>query len=269
MSSYKQRISDLLTKAFERQKKQNNLLSLRAKASQMDLSPSYLSKILRGQKNVPLRLVPILEKGLHLDIAEVNDLQALILQQLEDEKATSKTGVASSRANAVSFHEYKDLTRYDFYLLEKWYHIPLLNLITLESFKEEPEWISARLGVSSDDIQKSLKELLRQGYLKRTAGRLEVSDHKARFPTDKSHETIRSHHKNMIKKAADVLDKETSLEDFENRLINGISFAGNSEKIKDAKVILNRALFEVAELLAQDSPNEVFQINLQFFKVTK
>ncbi|RYZ80924.1 MAG: DUF4423 domain-containing protein, partial [Proteobacteria bacterium] len=90
-----------------------------------------------------------------------------------------------------------------------------------------------------------------------------------RFPTDKSHAQIREYHRKMIKKATEVLSTKLQPEDFQNRLINCVSFAGSAEKIEEAKVILNHALYQVAELLSKGPADEVFQINLQFFKLTE
>ena len=262
-------VEALLTGALLRLKKDNSLTSLRSLAQRMNVSPSYLSKIMRGLKPVSPALIPKLQKAFHLDLIETKALQRLTLENIEEKSLTPTTGLTSLESKASSsLEQYNGLTKKDFLLLEKWFYIPLLNLITVKGFKNSPTWIAQKLGISSSDAELALKTLIRTGYILNTDGALSLTSLKARFPTDKSHDSIRKYHQAMMKKASAELSEKTSEEAFANRLINSISFAGDTKKMKQAQAILNQALYEVAELMANENPDNVFQINLQFFKVT-
>lgn len=261
---------NILMKAFLRLKDENRNTSIRSVAKRSMISASYLSKLLRGEKSVPLKLIQKISKSLHMDFVEINNLQRLVLEELEEKKVNRKTGMKIVHVSPVNFQEYKTMTRSDYFLFEKWFYIPILNLVTLSDFNSAPAWIGQKLGISERDAKFAIGDLIFHGYLnKNDHGELNRTDLKLRFPTDQSHVAIRSYHKMMIKKTEDILEK-TDQREFENRLINCISFAGNSQKLKQAQVIINEALFKAAELVANDSLiDAVYQVNLQFFEITK
>ncbi|MGZ3771673.1 MAG: TIGR02147 family protein [Bdellovibrio sp.] len=260
----------ILMKAFLRLKDENRNISIRSVAKRSMISAPYLSKILRGEKKVPLKLIQKISKALHMDFVEINNLQRLVLEELEEKKVGRKTGMKVVNANSVNFREYKTMTRRDYFLFEKWFYIPILNLVTLSGFNSDPSWIGQKLGISEREAQFAIGDLISHGYLMKNEGKeLKRTDLKLRFPTDQSHVAIRNYHKMMIEKAENTLEK-TDQKEFENRLINCISFAGNSQKLKQAQVIINEALYKAAELLANDTLiDSVYQVNLQFFEITK
>jgi hypothetical protein len=119
--------------------------------------------------------------------------------------------------------------------------------------------------------QNCLEVLTRKGFLTWDNRLLafQRTDMKIRFPTTKSHPSIRKFHQAMIKKAFEEL-KKTEHVDFEQRLITGISVTGDPRKLAEAKDILNKALYKAAEvLLDSENPTQVYQMNVQMFRITK
>jgi uncharacterized protein (TIGR02147 family) len=258
-----------LNKVFIRIKKQNPLLSLRGLAKKVDVTPSYLSKIFLAKKNLPLHLVPVIAEVLQMDITETNDLQNLVVEELEFQKSGGKTGLKSQRRSHVNFQNYEDLGKSDFSLLERWYYLPILNYLTLSKAEKTAPAIGKRLKLSPTDVESALRYLKSLGYVEvGSQGEVRSTKLKARFPTAKSQQKIRDYHLIMMKKAEGVLNSKTEQTDFEKRLISGICFSGDSQKVKEAQVILNEALFRVAELMAESDSDEVFQLQLQFFPVS-
>jgi uncharacterized protein (TIGR02147 family) len=260
------KVTAILNAAYLRLKKEKNSVSLRSLALRMGLTGSYLSKLMRGEKNLPLHLINELKNVLHLDAVEVSELQGAVLEQIAK---NSSIPMSDSISASVDLQKYENLTKQDFFLLERWYYLPLLNLVTIVDFKNDLAWISGRLGISEASVDSALKALIKHGYLKKEGRYLSRTAQKMRFPTDKSHQKIREYHQKAIEKASEVLERNTSHEDFDERLITGISFAGSSSKLKEAQVILTKAIYQVAELMSQEAPDEVFQLNLQLFKMTK
>lgn len=269
-SDYTNAITKILNGAFKRLKDQNKLLSLRALALKMKLSASYLSKILNGKKDVPLALVPLLQKHLVLDLLEVRELQGLILSREEEQKASVKTGVVSRKFEKLPQRDYRTYGKEDLFLLERWYYLPLLNLLTLKNQSSESRHLAQRLGIETSAVETALKHLHRQGYISvDPSGKIHRTEVRARFPSDRSHEAFRNYHKIMMKRATDILSQKTSKEDFDNRLVNGVSFTGSAHNIKKAQLLLNETIYKVAELMAEEEGEDVFHLGLQFFKVTK
>jgi hypothetical protein len=73
----------------------------------------------------------------------------------------------------------------------------------------------------------------------------------------------------MITRAADLLVRPPTEDEFAERLLSGLSLAGDPRQLASAKLIIEEALYRAAETLADGECSEVFQINLQLFKVTK
>lgn len=263
-----QEICSLLHKALQRLRADNSRFSIRSLALKVGMSSSYLSKVIRGEKPLNVSLVKKLSAPLALDRIEIQTLHRCLLE-LETHDLDHSGELLSGTLKKNAAAEYKTFAKRDYILLEKWYYIPLLNLVTLPGFQDDPQWISKKLGVPFSEVKDTLKMMVHAGYLEIKDGFLRTGQLKARFPTHRSHEAIRKHHIHMLKKAENKLLTKVSQEDFEERLINGISFAGDSRRLAQAQSILNQALYEVAELMSSGEPDHIYQMNLQLFKVTE
>ena len=91
-----------------------------------------------------------------------------------------------------------------------------------------------------------------------------------RFPTDRSHASVRKYHQEAINKARAQLSSPQAGETFDSRLISALCVTGSSEKIKEARLILEEAMYRAANLMAdEDITDEVYQLNLQIFPLTR
>lgn len=252
-------------------KSHNPQLSLRATAKRLDLSPSYLSKILRGEKRLPEHLVSSLGQALQMDDAGIQKLQRAVLEDFETSKLVPQTGVSALNQTItdLDLETYHALGKSDFWLLDEWYNLPLLNLITTDDFVSDPAWIARRLGISELHVRQAIENFTRAGYLEVSEGRLQRTQTKLRFPTNKTHRAIRDHHRAMLTKASQKLSVEISEDEFSERLITGVSFAGSLRAIKEAQTILNQAMYKVAEIMSEEPCDEVFQVSVQLFKISQ
>lgn len=263
--------SQLLQEALGRLKMQNPQLSIRALARQCHLSPSYLSKLIRGDKNIPAKLVDQLSTVFKLDILEAREMQKRVLEFYEDRNLSKKTGFKIIRDESQSLDSYKKLTKDDLWILEKWYYIPILNWISLGDQCAEAKVISQKFNVSLTDVETTLRLLEKHQFIvwDESHKTYRRSEAKVRFPTKKSHPQVRDYHRQMIKKALTELSK-TDQQSFDRRLIAGLSMTADPKKVPEAMAILNKAIYEAAELLMNgDEASEVYQINIQFFAMTR
>lgn len=241
-------------------------MSLRAVAGRLNISPSYWSKILRGQRPLPENLLPRVVKVLSMDTHQTARLQRTILQTIEERKLAPVTGVHTKR-DTSPVDEFKTLKQEDYWLLEEWYLIPILNLFTVSGFSQTTEEIARRLGISKDTAANAVSRLSLKGYLKENGTTLERTDMQVRFPTDRSHSSIRKFHQEMITKARKELDAPAA---FDSRLISALNFTGSSAKLNEARLILEEAMYRAAKLMAEEEvTDEVYQLNLQIFPLTK
>jgi uncharacterized protein (TIGR02147 family) len=227
---------------------------------------------MRGKKELTPSFFPRLAHYLQLDHHEIAEAQRLLLERLEQNQLAGETGIhALSRESEKDIELYQPLDPTSFWLLQEWYHIPVLNLLTTKGAASAiPSWIAKRLGISASQAEESVERLVSEGFLRRsTDGTLSRTELKIRFPTARSHASIRKFHHIMIGKAMRVLEAEPSPSEFSQRLLSGISFAANPTKIGDAKLVLEEAMYRAVEILSEGDCAEVFQINLQLFKISQ
>jgi uncharacterized protein (TIGR02147 family) len=262
----------ILQSALERLKIQRELVSLRSLAAGLKVSPSYLSKVLRGQRRISASLLGPLARLLRLDHHEVAELQRLSLEQHENRKLVSVTGFRTlKRAPASQITtDYKSLSATDMWILERWYYLPLINIVTTVDFVPSVDWIAARLGITADVTERAIDRLVQEGHLSRDKdGGLQKTDLKVRFPAQRSHPTIRSFHQGMLKKATVLLDRPPTEAEYADRLVSGLCFAGDPSRMAEAKLVIEQALYKAAEILAAGECTEVFQLGLQLFKLSR
>lgn len=266
------RPEQILGEAMALLKQKSPGMSLRAVAHRLQISPSYWSKVLRGEKPLSAGLFPRIVSVLGLDRQQAALLQRALLEDIENDHLASATGFHVLRKEEGSpTKQYKSLGPEDFWILEKWYIIPILNILTIEPHNGSLELISKRLKVPLLDVEEVIQKLLNAGILYREQdGSLSRSERKVRFPTNRSHPQIRKYHRSMIKKAYEEISRSDSESRFDSRLISSVCFSGGSEKLKEAKLIIEEALYKAANILAEAPlPEEVYQLNIQLFPLTK
>jgi uncharacterized protein (TIGR02147 family) len=254
-------VASILNSALGRLRTENRQVSIRALSAQVKLTPSYLSKIFRGERSLPLKLVPPLARVLQLDHHEVAQVQRLVLQGV---------GVRGlSPADRAVVAEYKTYGTNEYWLLEEWYRLPILNLVTTANCDPAPSSIARRLGISVKQATESLEKLVAHGHIALSDGRYQRGERKLRFPTQRSHPSVRAFHRAMIERALLQMQGTPTEKEFAERLVSGITFAADPTRLAEARVILEEAMYRIAELLAAGECTEVFQLNAQLFSLSR
>lgn len=259
--------------AYWQKKTQNSNYSLRALARDLEISPSYASSILNGHKKLPLNQIKDWARLLDMDeMAQSLLQQATFWQSLDTEQKnvfSEMSELHNYRKPLSQMKDYLPQHRKRFSLLENWYNIVILDLATCVQFDENPEWIAKVVGISVAQAQESLNQLIFHKLLIQRDGRWTKNKSKLRFSSSQSHKSIRRYHNQMIRKAVHELNSSHQQKIFEKRLITGVTLAANQQKIEAAKKLLNEALHEASNTLTEGDCTDVYQINLQFFPMTK
>lgn len=254
-----------------RLKRQFPGMSVRGVAGRLEITPSYWSKILRGKKPVPPALLPKIVKVLRLDTQQVAQLQRSILQRIERDQLMPATGLrTTNKRKKAPTETYRNLETSEIWLLKEWFYIPILNFCTLPKAGTDIKGIASGLGLKTEQVREAIQKLVQHGYLKQEKnGRLARTEQKLRLPTTKSLAQVRDYHAALLQRAGEEL-KNISDEDFARRLISAVNFAGSSKKMKEARLILEEAMYQVANLMADDHDcDEIYQLSLQIFPMTK
>lgn len=155
-----------------------------------------------------------------------------------------------------------------FKAISQWYYVAILDLSTTITFNSDPKAVAARLGISQVEARDALERLERLGFLEKKNGKLKKTNNKVQFKTQNSEPAVRNFHKQMLQKASEELDR-TSKADFEARSISAVTMAIKPEKIKKAQKLINDFKAKMASVLTKGGGEEVYQLNVQFFPLTR
>lgn len=254
---------NILTTYFERKKLNNPKYSLRALARDLDLSASYVSQVMTGKKTLSESRIKDFVRVLELDDIAVIQLR----RSMNLDQDYSGKPISGDDLNFLS--KYSPLEEKKYHILSDWYNIAIMDLTTTIGFQSDPHWIAKRLGLSVLEVEIALERLLEAKLIMKKDGAYIKSENKMRLPTSRSKQIIRKFHKQMIEKAYQELHHNTSEDDFRARLITGATFAIKKDQIEDIQKHIHEKLYEIGELSAKENCDELYQLNIQFFPLTK
>jgi uncharacterized protein (TIGR02147 family) len=273
------KVYELLQSHWQRKQKTDKKFSLRYLAKKAELSPSYLSKILSGQKPLPLPRLRALATALDLDPVAIRGLERTAIREHAgaEEMAENLELEVESNSGISETPPLPDLPSAEYQsaqsqtALGEWYYLPILDLTTCPGF--EPSWIVERLGLRQEIADRAWNNLLELGWVEEIKGNKGKSWRKAadklRFPSSRIDPRIQRHHTKMLQKAAEELAYKKTDEDFRRRLILGASVATNEASYRKAEKYLEEALFKAADILASGRADRVYYLAFQLFPLTK
>lgn len=249
-------------------------LSLRRLAQLMDISPSYLSRILQGKKKFPIAKLNQLSKALSLDEFQVKAFKEALLYENfnQDKKKLEQLEELVDHRNQnknSSLSKYRELEEIKQDFMSHWYNIAIMDLTTCSNFQFNYQWIAKKLNLPIQDVKESIKKLTEEKLLKVENGKLVKETKNLRISLLKSKNHIRQFHQSMITKALWTLNNKQDEVSRANRLITGITIATNPKQIEKAKEKLTIAIHDIAEILSTGECTEVYQLNLQLFGITE
>lgn len=258
----------VLQKYFDK-KKMNSGYSLRALARDCDVSPSFLSRVLSGQKALPDALL--------LKMCKVLDVEAEALSSLtasNGEPAAETTNVkrkvpSGKKLLTAPAQDWDLAEKSDFSILRNWFYIPILDLTLLESFDGSMEMIADRLGLALPTVEVAVRQLVTAKLLTEKNGKIRKAKDKLRFASQNNIADIRRFHDQMMAQAQARLRNDQSAEELSRRLITGITVTASAEGIERAKQKLAACLHEIAEDLMEDNGTDIYQLGAQLFPLTK
>lgn len=235
---------------FERKKKSSAGFSLRGLARKLGVSASFLSQLINGKKPIPAKLVKPLAKALDIE-PEMLSMPKRRVQVRSEVEDWSLAGVDAHK------------------ILRNWYYIPILELTTLADFDGSAQSIAERLGLSQTSTAVALRELIGLGLVEIRDGKYAKTDSKLRFTSATTTHLIRKFHDDMLEKGQHALRTAVSDDDFQRRLITGITVSAAPEAIAVAKQKLAAVLHEIANELSAAPGTEVYQLCGLLFPLTQ
>lgn len=259
----------LLKKYLERKQKVNPKYSLRAFARDLKVNAGFVSRMLNGNQEVPLKRLGQIARILDLDTVALNDLKKAIACEFMSEIGLSTKYLSGSTEQSLATFEDKAMTAKDLSALSPWYNIAILELCTCEDFQADSKWIADRLNITQAQVEKSVTYLQNNGYLEEQDGLLVKTHKHIRFPTKQSTEIVRYYHKSMMELAVKEMFQKTDTKRFHQRLITSTSIAVNPENIAAAKERMAEFQLKLAEMLREGPCTEVFDLTMALFPLTR
>lgn len=241
------RFGDLLKSKLEDIQKKNPRFSFRSLAKKVGISPGCLNELMHGKRPLSEFYANKIVLGLELDINERNEIYSLIATR--------------SRKFAVQ----KTLEDQELELITHWEHFAILNLFRMKNFQADPVWIGERIGIPVEKAEHSLQLLMNLGFIKRKGNSIARAVASLSTTTDIPSQALVNAHISDLKKAIDVLQSTpTDVRDF-----SSITMAINPEKIAEAKKYIKKFRRKFSILVEEGDQTEVYNLNIQFFPLTR
>lgn len=253
-----------LRASLEEKAKQNPAFSLRAFARFSGISPSHLSRTLSGQKKLSSSSVHLIANSLGLSAGETNHLLALVeLEKTTDDKKKSR--IVRSLGRQAGGRT-KVLSLENFQVLSDWYHFAILALAKTRGFQASSLWLAQRLGIRSLDAKFALERLVKLGLLeKHGSGWRAADDGQISTTDDLASAAIRENHRQHLQLAEKALAELA----VEVREFNNLTLAMNLGDIPKAKRKIRAFIDEFNREMERDQAQEIFQLNVQFYPLSR
>jgi len=245
---------DQLKSELARRRIINPSYSLRAFAKKLNLSPAYLSKVFNDERTLSVKAAGGIAQKLGYSEGESLDFCKLVAGQRIPTALEEKSSLDSVLLSLDRFE-----------LIADWYHYALLVLTECKDFKAEPSWIADQLSITKKSAADAVNRLIRLGLIKKVQGRFKKVDKTIATPTDQVSRALRSFHSQMIAKAGEAIEQQ----DIQDREISGITLAISPEQMPLAKKEIKKFQMKMARLLKTQDASEVYQLNVQFFRLSK
>lgn len=268
-TDYRQYLRDY----YRVRKSQNPHFSFKSFAMRAKLSsPNYLKLVMDGDRRITDKNIHNFIRGLGLEKQDAEYFKSLVYyneshQSTEDKKhyldqMISLKARYSRQAKLVSDDHIE--------FLKNWYHWVVRELVLLDSFEEDPRWISNALGnkITPKQAEESIKLLLTLGYIERSPdGDLQQTD--ALVTTgDFSHQAllVRNLHFQFTELALKaVLNESPNL-----RESSGLTVAVKESALPEVKSLIREFRQNLNKILSSSiGTDAVYHLEIHLFPVAR
>jgi len=235
--------------------RQNPQYSLRAYARDMDMHPSTMSKIIKGQRPLPLKDSAKFIERLNLGPKE----KTLFMESL------MLTKVSLSQIKVSPIDERFMLDESHDKVISEWEHYALMELFNIKGFVCTPDEVSRRLGITIIRATAVINNMTHLEILTiDESGDLVRTHRSLRTTEDVKSTSLRKAHKETLELAKVKLEEvEVELRDF-----SATTVALDPKKLPEAKAIIREFRLKMAELLRDGERTEVYRMAVQLFPLT-
>lgn len=275
---------------YQFQKQRSSAYSYRAFAQRAKLaSPNYLKLVIDGARRVTEKNLPQFLRGLKLNSFEAEYFRHLVLfQESQDSETQALSAREMTRLRTRSHrvaHEL-DRSRHDYF--KHWHHVAVREMVMLDDFRDDPEWIARRLGfkITPSEASESIELLLTMGFIRRevvlqpviapeltpgaplTQARFKYSVDEPLVTTidETTSHLIRGFHRQFIELSSHSLNNDA----LSAREVSSLTLAVPKSKVPEIKKALRDFRKELNRAFSDASGNEeVYHLLINFFPLTQ
>lgn len=240
----------LMQQLVERKKK-NAQFSLRAFARMLEISPSQLSGLINGKKNLTPRQAAHLIEKLNLN----DDDSTNLIREMHP-------GFRGSYSETPAL---QTLSEDEFRLISEWYHFAILSLGELPNNQANSKWIAQKLGIDSTLALEAFHRLERMGLIEVRNDQFKQTTKPLTTTTDVPSAAVQSYHKQNLQIAAEKLE----IIPVEGRQYLSITMASSPQKLEKAKKMIADFSQKLSAELECENPSDVYTLAIQLFPLTK
>lgn len=243
--------------------------NLQAWASRLGYkSPSSLTMVLKGQRTPSSDMVRTLSEDLKMTIKEKEYFQLLIQLEKAHKKNKDPKELLLKLSSLNSEKKAISLGLKEFSAISEWYFLAIKQLISTPAFIEDEDWIYKKLRkkATPSQIKNAISIMLEMKTIGRDEdGKLIVLKEGLLTTNDVPSSAIKRHHFGMINRALEAINEQ----DVSERQVTSLTMKIKDEDLAEAKQYIFEFIKDFNEKFSTTEANELFQLNMQFFKHTK
>lgn len=244
-----------LESEFERRKTTNHRYSLRKYAQDLGLQAPTLSHVLKGSRPLPLRSLKTVSNGLKLQGTAYRNFIRSMARGLA-------VYIQQDTKGFTSYHQLNDQLHRE--ILEDWEHFAVLNYLNTTG-PQDITSLALRFNLPVERIETVYKNLFRSGLIVEKNNKLVKTKISLRTSEDIKSETLQKAHLQEL----DLIKKKLQELNPLLRDISSITFAGNNEKLRKAKILIRNFRKKINLLMEDEKSNDVFLLAIQLVPLTK
>ncbi len=254
---------------YQFHKKRNSAYSYRLFARKAKLgSPNYLKLVVDGKRRITDRTLYQFARGLGLNRDEEKYFRELVMYQEVSDPDSKELHLRSLLKYQEKQRTATPLKADRIKFLLDWHHAVVRELVSTKEFKEDPAWISRRLGnkITEAQAKESLELLERLQILGRNPdGRLDQKEPLLTSSDEVPSHVIRSLHRTYLRKAINSIFSVP----IEKRELSGLILSIPNYRMKEVKEEIKEFRKKLNRKYGLDKDgDEVYFVGLYLFPVT-
>ncbi|MFP5519022.1 MAG: TIGR02147 family protein [Bdellovibrionia bacterium] len=247
-------IVKILKEELLRSKTKNPNYSVRSFAKRLKSSPSVVSEILNGKRNLTYK-----NGSKFLEALAVSPLQKDKLLKGLVLKRRSLAG-ASSQEN---YQLIEESAQFD--VIANWYYFAILSLAETKTFKSDVEWIAQRLRIKKYEAEHAIRTLVKLGLLNETKnGKLETTGAQFRTSTDIPNAAVKKNHFDHL----ELLRQSLENDDMSVRDFSAMTLTFDPAKMDEAKKLIRDFRRQFTKLMETEETQEVYRLSIQLIPLS-